>query len=55
MNRASAGGNGNGDGVDEVVLSARHVVKTYGGTQALRGVNFDIHRGKVTTLFGENG
>ncbi|HMC48600.1 MAG TPA: ATP-binding cassette domain-containing protein, partial [Caballeronia sp.] len=22
---------------------------------ALKGVNFDIHRGKVTTLFGENG
>ncbi len=40
---------------DEVVLSARNVVKTYGSTQALRGVNFDIHRGKVTTLFGENG
>ncbi len=41
--------------VDEVVLSARSVVKTYGGTRALKGVNFDIHRGKVTTLFGENG
>lgn len=40
---------------DEVVLSARGVVKTYGGIQALKGVNFDIHRGKVTTLFGENG
>ena len=40
---------------DEVVLSARNVVKTYGSTQALRGVNFDIHCGKVTTLFGENG
>ncbi len=40
---------------DEVVLSARNVVKTYGSTQALKGVNFDIHRGKVTTLFGENG
>ena len=38
-----------------VVLSARNVVKTYGSTQALKGVNFDIHRGKVTTLFGENG
>jgi erythritol transport system ATP-binding protein len=44
-----------GTGVDEVVLSARNVVKTYGGTHALKGVNFDIHRGKVTTLFGENG
>ncbi len=40
---------------DSVVLSARNVVKTYGSTQALKGVNFDIHRGKVTTLFGENG
>ena len=38
-----------------VILSARNVVKTYGSTQALKGVNFDIHRGKVTTLFGENG
>lgn len=38
-----------------VVLSARNVVKTYGGTRALRGVNFDIRRGSVTTLFGENG
>ena len=39
----------------EVVLSARDVVKTYGGTRALKGVNFDVHRGTVTTLFGENG
>ena len=39
----------------EVVLSARDVVKTYGGTRALKGVNFDVRRGQVTTLFGENG
>jgi erythritol transport system ATP-binding protein len=39
----------------EVVLSARNVAKTYGNVQALKGVNFDIHRGQVTTLFGENG
>ncbi|MEO8907346.1 MAG: sugar ABC transporter ATP-binding protein, partial [Microbacteriaceae bacterium] len=44
-----------GESTDEIVLSARDVVKTYGGTHALKGVNFDIHRGKVTTLFGENG
>ena len=37
------------------MLSARNVTKTYGNTHALKGVNFDIHRGKVTTLFGENG
>ena len=34
---------------------ARNVAKSYGGIHALKGVNFDIHRGKVTTLFGENG
>ncbi|ERP90878.1 MULTISPECIES: sugar ABC transporter ATP-binding protein [Stappiaceae] len=40
---------------DEVVLAARNVAKSYGAIQALKGVNFDIHRGQVTTLFGENG
>ncbi|MDQ1130048.1 sugar ABC transporter ATP-binding protein [Microbacterium sp. SORGH_AS_0888] len=40
---------------DDVVLEARDIVKTYGGTRALKGVNFQIRRGTVTTLFGENG
>ena len=39
----------------DAVLSARNVAKAYGSILALKGVNFDIHRGKVTTLFGENG
>jgi erythritol transport system ATP-binding protein len=39
----------------EVVLAARNIAKTYGSIQALKGVNFDIHRGQVTALFGENG
>lgn len=39
----------------EVVLAARNVAKSYGNIHALKGVNFDIHRGQVTTLFGENG
>jgi len=37
------------------ILSARDIHKTYGSTRALRGVDFDIQRGKVTALFGENG
>ena len=41
--------------VGSTVLSARNIAKSYGNTHALKGVNFDIHRGKVTTLFGENG
>ena len=39
----------------EVVMSARNIAKAYGNIHALKGVNFDIHRGQVTTLFGENG
>ena len=39
----------------DTVLAARNIVKTYGGTHALKGVNFDIRRGKVTTLFGYEG
>ena len=41
--------------IGEVVLAARGVAKSYGSVHALKGVNFDIHRGQVTTLFGENG
>ncbi len=39
----------------EIVLAARNVAKAYGNVHALKGVNFDIRRGEVTTLFGENG
>lgn len=40
---------------DEVVMAARNIAKSWGAVKALKGVNFDIHRGQVTTLFGENG
>src|SRR3954454_4794452 len=40
---------------DEVVLRAVNIAKTYGVTRALKGVNFEVRRGKVTVLFGENG
>ncbi|MDI5935401.1 sugar ABC transporter ATP-binding protein [Halomonas kalidii] len=43
------------DSIDEVILSARHIAKSFGNVHALKTVNFDIHRGQVTTLFGENG
>jgi erythritol transport system ATP-binding protein len=38
-----------------VVLEAVDIAKTYGVTRALKGVNFEVRRGKVTVLFGENG
>jgi erythritol transport system ATP-binding protein len=39
----------------DTVLAAHNVAKSYGNVHALKGVNFEIRRGKVTTLFGENG
>ncbi len=44
-----------GPEANDAVLAARNIAKSYGNIHALKGVNFDIHRGKVTTLFGENG
>ncbi|TCQ29624.1 sugar ABC transporter ATP-binding protein [Rhizobium sp. PP-CC-3G-465] len=38
-----------------VVMEARNIAKSYGSIHALKGVNFEIRRGQVTTLFGENG
>jgi len=40
---------------DDFVLRARQVRKEYGQTIALNNVDFNLVRGKVTTLFGENG
>src|SRR5690606_8362948 len=40
---------------DDVVLRAVDISKWYGATHALKGVNFEVRRGKVTVLFGENG
>ena len=42
-------------GHGETVLEARNVAKSYGAVHALKGVNFEVKRGQVTTLFGENG
>ena len=39
----------------EVVLRAVDISKTFGATQALKRVNFEVRKGKVTVLFGENG
>ena len=38
-----------------VLMRAHEVTKVYGGTHALKGVDFAIREGEVTALFGENG
>ncbi|TAU38925.1 sugar ABC transporter ATP-binding protein (plasmid) [Rhizobium ruizarguesonis] len=41
--------------MSQVVLSAKGVVKRFGGVQALRGVDFDLQVGEIHALLGENG
>lgn len=44
------------DGTDDPpVLTMREVTKSYGGTQALRGVDLVLHRGEITAIVGQNG
>jgi D-xylose transport system ATP-binding protein len=39
----------------ETVLHVNDVKKNFGSVEALRGVEFKVHRGEVIALFGDNG
>jgi ribose transport system ATP-binding protein len=40
---------------EDVVLKIVNVSKSFGATQALRGVDFDLRRGEIHAIAGENG
>ncbi|MER6030908.1 ABC transporter ATP-binding protein [Streptomyces sp. NPDC001851] len=42
-------------GSRQPVVSARQLRMSYGGTEVLRGVDLDIHRGEIFALLGPNG
>lgn len=39
----------------DVILRTEKITKAYPGTMALKGVDFNVYRGKVNVLVGENG
>ncbi|PWG59755.1 amino acid ABC transporter ATP-binding protein [Bifidobacterium catulorum] len=40
---------------DEILLSVRHLKKSYGDHEVLRDISFDVPRGKVFVLLGPSG
>ncbi len=40
---------------EDIILSLRQIDKTFGGTQALKDVSFDLKAGEIHALVGENG
>ena len=43
------------DRADEPLLAASGLTKRFGGTEALRAVNFSVRRGEIHALLGANG
>ena len=43
------------DGVAMPLLSVRDLKVAYGGIQAVKGVDFEVHEGELVTLLGANG
>ena len=39
----------------EIILKAKNINKNYPGVTALDNVNFNVYKGKVNVLVGENG
>lgn len=43
------------NGMEEAFLKMKSITKSYGGIQALKQVNLELHKGEILCLLGENG
>mgnify|MGYP001766617090 CR=1 FL=1 len=41
--------------MNDVLLSVKDLVVSYGNIQAVKGISFDVHEGEIVTLIGANG
>ena len=48
-------GKENEQGMSDYILELKDVVKTFGGVKALNGVQFQLKKGEIHALMGENG
>ena len=40
---------------NEVILSLKHMQKSYGNHQVLKDISFDINKGEIVTIIGPSG
>ena len=40
---------------EEIILKAESISKSFGGVKALQNVSFELKRGEVLSVIGENG
>ena len=41
--------------MNEVIISIKDLVKNYGNFQAVKGISFDVYKGEIFGLLGQNG
>lgn len=41
--------------MEEIILEARNIDKSFGGTHALQNVSFQLCKGNILSVMGENG
>ena len=41
--------------IDDYILTATNIVKSFGGAHALKGASMQMRRGEITALIGDNG